>query len=196
MNLTDIKVNTGSWRYSEEVPIPPWESLAKANLWTSSTTRLTSIRRSLASPLMVYASMALETSCHRFSEVGPMQESSYLAYATPDNVPQQVSTLHYCGVLWQAESGSPRPLQVVDLLDNGVPGLMWSTSALRLQTEVGSLRISHPDLLFHGVHMFVRTANPPADYPYANIVRNICLVGTRAVFQKKVCTTTPPKRLT
>ena len=192
LNLSDMKRQLGKWQSTAEQPAPGWHMLKKVPLWTSSITKLASLRRVLAQPMLVATSMVLDEACQGFADIGPLCESTYLAYKFMHGIPKHVEDFKVVGALWQVETGQQRPQHIIEAFDNGVPLLLWSTSHLRMQNEVGALRADRSDYEFMQMRLHFRSKHVPSASHHYMLDRYLCLCGPRRVLPAKVCRPSSP----
>ena len=192
VGLSDLKWNMGSWRWTADAPVPRWDLLKRANIWTSTMLKLQNIRVSLRNPLVVAQPTQSGTDLRSFSDLEALRPYSYMAYVDPDKVPPAALELKVAACVWEITPGLPRPMHVLEAIDNGAPCFLFATTNLRLSIEVTSLTNQRPDLVVHNLTTYVRrTQPPPGNYTMA--IGAAAVVGIPGSVVNKVCTPSSPQ---
>ena len=192
----ELKVFIGPWRPRDDRPIPSWDQLQKAQVWTSSRRReIVMLREGLAyqAPEAKDLAVAEDEVTGRTIHSGELRAKvlimNNLRGGKRSSTPQSIAPLPYrCLVLCAEASSVPRAPIVDEILETRVPALVWGPSASRVKTVVEDLKDEHK-LDGHLIPVYIITPlpNPGPGPKYPELY--VGLVGSAGTLPRQVSPT-------
>lgn len=183
-SLHDLKVNLGSWSWSEGAPRPPQQLLDRAPVWRSLDSRHIRIRDAFAHPkqeAVVVPSTAEDVVTMRLSESGTRCFTGYLAPHRENKspaMPATLATLEFFAALVSVD-GRPPAHQVRAAARSGTPIMLWGPSTQMVREASQELEKENVELRWVVLDYFTR---PPIPMSFSthSMRRSCIMVGAPA----------------
>ena len=187
----DLRVNKGSWAWTQAAPRPSWSCLSRAKVWYDPDDRFVSLRESLKyGPVFLDLAPGSTDTCATINVKSGDREvpvTVYLAKAGPTGgaaIHPDANTSPDITIAWVDDAPIPRHLWRA--IVEGKPCFLYSENSTFLETMVKALKSQCEDLRWLDVMLYSR---PKEVLPFATfcIAKRYCkLVGPQHALSEKV----------
>ena len=195
MQLPDLKVNVGSWQWSESSPHPSWQILARAKVWSSPEARFLNLREQvMKAPVAVELVPGGTDSMQVFSvDRGDTEENSTVSAflgrpvaGAPAVAPGNLAVWEpHCAVIHCTDDKAPKAAYAACIA--GKPCLLWSSLPGPIAEFRDRVAEANPDVRWFDilVGMKLLKGNPFAQYAQSR--RWLCVTGMGQQLKAGVC---------